>query len=147
MPLICCFVVEVKECDGVRWCWRWRGPEPESGMNLSSSPSLCLSLHCWWRSQVPRCWRSPRVTSELAPLPVGMPSPHSQQWHLFFLVVLFYSFLVVLGLCCCAWAFSSCGKWGLLSSDSVKASHCSGFSYCKAQELGVQALLVAAYRL
>ena len=22
--------------------------------------------------------------------------------------------MAVLGLCCCAWAFSSCGEWGLL---------------------------------
>ena len=22
--------------------------------------------------------------------------------------------MAVLGLCCCMWAFSSCGKWGLL---------------------------------
>ena len=27
---------------------------------------------------------------------------------------LFYLFLAVLGLCCCAWAFSSCGERGLL---------------------------------
>ena len=25
-----------------------------------------------------------------------------------------YLFLAVLGLRCCAWAFSSCGEWGLL---------------------------------
>ena len=25
-----------------------------------------------------------------------------------------YSFLAALGLCCCAWAFSSCSEWGLL---------------------------------
>ena len=25
-----------------------------------------------------------------------------------------YLFLAVLGLCCCAWTFSSCGEWGLL---------------------------------
>ena len=25
-----------------------------------------------------------------------------------------YLFLVLLGLCCCVWAFSSCGEWGLL---------------------------------
>ena len=28
-------------------------------------------------------------------------------------------FLAVLGLCCCAQAFSSCGTWGLLSSYGV----------------------------
>ena len=26
----------------------------------------------------------------------------------------FFFFLVALGLCCCTWAFSSCGEWGLL---------------------------------
>ena len=35
---------------------------------------------------------------------------------LFFLLLLFliYLFLAALGLCCCAWAFSSCGEQGLL---------------------------------
>ena len=39
----------------------------------------------------------------------------------FFLIIIFfimfiylYLFLAVLGLCCCAWAFSSCGEQGLL---------------------------------
>ena len=35
----------------------------------------------------------------------------------FFYINLFYFiyvFLAALGLCCCAWAFSSCSKWGLL---------------------------------
>ena len=36
--------------------------------------------------------------------------------YLFFinLFILFYLFLAVLGLRCCARAFSSCGEWGLL---------------------------------
>ena len=36
---------------------------------------------------------------------------------LFFKIDLFYLFiylLAALGFCCCAWAFSSCGEWGLL---------------------------------
>ena len=32
----------------------------------------------------------------------------------FFLKKFIYLFLAVLGLRCCAWAFSSCGEWGLL---------------------------------
>ena len=32
----------------------------------------------------------------------------------FFLFLLFIYFQAVLGLCCCAWGFSSCSKWGLL---------------------------------
>ena len=47
-----------------------------------------------------------------------------------------YLLLGTLGLCCCAGAFSSCSKWGLLSSCNAKASHCGGFSCCGAQALG-----------
>ena len=32
----------------------------------------------------------------------------------FFSVIGFFLFLAALGLCCCAWAFSSCGEQGLL---------------------------------
>ena len=32
--------------------------------------------------------------------------------------------------------FSSCGKQGLLSSSHEQASHCSGFSCCRARALG-----------
>ena len=34
------------------------------------------------------------------------------------------------GLCCCTWAFSSCGEWGLFSSCRAWDFHCSGFSCC-----------------
>ena len=45
----------------------------------------------------------------------------------------FFFFLeAVLGLCCYKWAFSSCSKWGLLSSCVAQASHCSGFSLHRA---------------
>ena len=37
--------------------------------------------------------------------------------------IFIYLFLAVLGLCCCAQAFSSCG---------VRASHCGGFSCWRA---------------
>ena len=46
-----------------------------------------------------------------------------------------YLLLAALGFCCCVWAFSRCGEWGLLSSSSVQASPCSGFSCCRAQAL------------
>ena len=54
----------------------------------------------------------------------------------------FYLFFTVLGLHCCTQAFCSCGKWGLLSSCGVQASHCSGFSCCKVQALGSWAQLI-----
>ena len=50
-------------------------------------------------------------------------------WHLFFF------FLTVVGLCCCARGLSNCGKWVLPSSCSAGASHCGGFSCCRAQAL------------
>ena len=51
-----------------------------------------------------------------------------------------YLFLAVLALCCCSWAFSSCG---------VRASHCGGFSPCSTQAHGLQSagLSVVAHGL
>ena len=49
-----------------------------------------------------------------------------------------YLFLVALGLCCCMWAFSSCGMW---------AAHFSGFSCCGAQALGCVGSTVVALGL
>ena len=34
----------------------------------------------------------------------------------------------MLGLHCCKWAFSTCGKLGLFSGCTMRASHCGGFS-------------------
>ena len=51
------------------------------------------------------------------------------------LVIVFSLFLAVLGLCCWAPAFSSCG---------ALASHCGGFSHCKAQSLGPRASVAVA---
>ena len=48
-----------------------------------------------------------------------------------------FVFLTVLGLPCCAWAFSSCSEQGLLSSCGAWASHCGGFSRCGARALGL----------
>ena len=39
-----------------------------------------------------------------------------------------FTFFVYIFTCCCTWAFSICGRWGLLSSCGEQASHCSGFS-------------------
>ena len=53
---------------------------------------------------------------------------HSETTHLLF--------LATLGLHCCARAFSSCSKPGLVSTCGARASCCSGFSYCGTQVLG-----------
>ena len=54
----------------------------------------------------------------------------------FFKFLFIYLSLATPGLCCCAWAFSSCGGQGLLSSCGTRASHCGGFSCCRAQAQG-----------
>ena len=51
--------------------------------------------------------------------------------------------LAVLGLHCCAWAFSSCGKWGATLCCGAQASHCSGGAWA----LGAWASVVAAHGL
>ena len=53
--------------------------------------------------------------------------------HTFFFLI--YLFLAALGLCCCAWAFSSCG---------ARASHCSCLSRCGARAPGTPASVAAA---
>ena len=52
--------------------------------------------------------------------------------------------MAVLGLCCCAWAFSSCGEQGLLFRCGAWGSHCGGFSCCGVRALCAQASVVAA---
>ena len=61
--------------------------------------------------------------------------------------ILFYLFLVALGLPCCTRASSSCHELGLLCSCGVWASHCCGFSCCGAWVLGVQASVVVTHQL
>ena len=72
----------------------------------------------------------------------------SIRWHYFSNCILFILLLcfVSLGLCCCMWVFSSCREQGLLSSCSVWASHCSGFS-CETPALGAQASVVVKHGL
>ena len=55
---------------------------------------------------------------------VGHERVREEEPRLLFLSYLFiYFILAVLGIRCCAWAFSSCSEWDLLSSCSVWASH------------------------
>ena len=57
----------------------------------------------------------------------------------------FNLFLAAMGLHYCVRAFSSCGEQGATLHCGVRSSHCSGFSYCRAQALGMQASVVAAH--
>ena len=71
------------------------------------------------------------------------------KWNFSKIYLLVYVFVVVLGLHCCAWAFSSCSDWGLLCCDagasivvaSLVAGSLSGGSdskesACNARDLG-----------
>ena len=71
--------------------------------------------------------------------------PQMRTWRL--LGEEFFFFLVVLGLRCYKWAFSRCGKWGLLSRCVVGASYCSGFSCWWTKALKGVGSVVAAHRL
>ena len=55
-----------------------------------------------------------------------------------------YLFLAALGLRCCLWAFSSCGKRGATHRCGARASHCGGFLCCRARVLGMQVSVVVA---
>ena len=64
----------------------------------------------------------------------------------YFLNFYYYLFLVALGLCCCAWAFSSCSEQGLLFV-AVHRLLIAVASRCRARALGARASGVVAHRL
>ena len=94
-------------------------------MNLSSSPILSV-CHCTIGGRVGSQGArggALRVMSELVPLPIGMPSPHSQQWHTFFF------FLVVLFIFGCAGSLLLClGFLQLWQVGTTLKLQCEGFS-------------------
>ena len=69
-----------------------------------------------------------------------------------FASLFFWIFIIYLLIFGCAGSsllhtcFSGCGKWGLLSSCGARASHCRGFSRCRARALGVQTSVVSAHK-
>ena len=93
-------------------------PHHLSTLSFSFSVSLCLYVF----------WVSPSffVSGSLF-LCLCLPLSPS----LFIMILLTYLFIGCTGSSWLAWAFSSCGKWGLLSSCSAQASRCSG-SWCRA---------------
>ena len=55
--------------------------------------------------------------------------------------------MAALGLCCCAWAFLQLRPAGATLHSGARASHCGGFSCCRARALGTRASVVVAHRL
>ena len=93
------------------------------------------------------------ATSLVEPNPTEIHKDASKDVHcsLFFspnkLIYLFiYLFLAALGLCFCAWAFSSCGERGLVFVV-VRGLLTAVTSRCGAWVLGAWASVVAAHRL
>ena len=71
-------------------------------------------------------------------------------WFFIYLFIFIYLlFLAVLGLCCCAQAFSSFSSRhysvAVRGCCGAQASHCGGFSCCGARALGAGASLVVAH--
>ena len=100
----------------------------------SSHSSLYLVLVLQLLSLPPKDW----IPNHLALKASRLCITRQIDFHfLAFLKILFiYLFLPVLDLPCCVCAFSSCREWRLLSRGSAWASHCCGFSCCRARALG-----------
>ena len=58
-----------------------------------------------------------------------------------------FVYVAMLGLQCCVWAFSRCREQGLFSSCVAWASHCGGFSCCRAWALGALASVAVTHWL
>ena len=108
----------------------------------SLSPGFCSNSHPL--SQ----WCHPTISSSAVPFffcfSLSQYQLHVDMYPFFFFLnfglffvfkiyLFMYLLLGTLGLCCCAGAFPSCSKWGLLSSWHAQASHCGGFSCCGAR--------------
>ena len=114
----------------MRW-WPWGA---ESLLTRHSSPPHRIPINEWPPltpltqriGLASHGWRGNLIKYAIAQLR-GLENSHSvpPSCHLFSCL-----FLAVLGLCCCAQAFSSCGEQGLLCSCCAQASHCGGFSCC-----------------
>ena len=64
-----------------------------------------------------------------------------------FIYLFIYLFMAVLGLHCCARAFSSCSEWGLLFIAVRRLLTAVACLCSRAQALGVRASVVVAHRL
>ena len=109
-------------------------PSTKPGLDTQPKAVALTFSYCFWCGNP---WR--------AELPLSAPLFGGYSFN--FLSNYLISFLALLGLGCCAGAFSSCDKWGLLSSCSAKASYCDDFPCCRTRALGTRTLVLAACRL
>ena len=66
-------------------------------------------------------------------------------FHVYRVITSFCLFLVALGLHCCAWAFSSCGEWGLFFTALHRLLIVVVSSCCETQALGHAGLSCGAW--
>ena len=102
--------------------WTWVCP-------LAEQQSQFIDTGLWWRKVLCLVQGSAKRTGSSW---VKDPNSPMAFRELFFFFNVFTYSSAVLGLCCCAWAFSSCSELEPLSSGAW-ASHCHGFSRCRAQ--------------
>ena len=137
----------------IRGCvciWIFLGEGCMLWMAVESGP-VCPFSHSEFFCGLPHmCGHEPGCPplDELAPPKVmnNDPPDHSfpcgswelDPFHLFFVYLFGHSFMAALGLHCCPWAFSSC---------SGQASHCSGFSSCRAWALRCASSVAVALEL
>ena len=94
-------------------------PSPASGLTPArrqmSLPSLLHVFSFLPRScYSPAChFSTPRHGTEMALAGCHQSPPVRSIEVFFFFLIFIYLFMAVLGLLCCARAFSSCGEWGL----------------------------------
>ena len=127
---------------------------------LSHSPCIGIEPKLWSeRPTSPFCLPPPPMNSFASNSPGHLPedlTPIRFHWSTFLLLCQYhiavprlcslfwcfsvefcFCFLAALGLHCCAGFFSSCGGWtGATLHGRAQASHCRGFSGCRAQTLG-----------
>ena len=107
------------------------GEEEHTGRDILARGLRALTTQVYWfqgTAQLQHYTLSNSFTPSLLPS------------FLFKIKFIYYLFLAALGLHCCRRASSSFGERQLLSSCTARASHCDGFSPCRAQALGVRGL-------
>ena len=109
---------------------------PSSKSQCSIFKSVCLTL-----TLLPSSYKKPCDYPESTYI-IEENYPSSRFFFCLFVLKLINSFLAALGLCCCMWAFSSCGERRLTLRCGARASHCGGFFCCGARALGMRASVV-----
>ena len=121
------------KAEGKVWCWSWQAARsfPHTVRNYSRRLGFLEGL------LLTKGRRGPEGEAPISMAEWAVVANFPPFFFFFFRIYLF-NVLVVVGLCCCTWAFSSCCMW---------VSHCSGFSCCRREALAPWALVVVVHGL